>query len=265
MIFKKENFLGKAKFDFTDQVVLVTGAAMGIGRQVAVDFGKAGAKVIVSDIDADKAHETVNLINKDQGESIFIKCDVSKEVDLKNLIQKIIEEYGQLNIACNNAGIEGSVANIDQCSVENWNNVMQVNLTSVFLSMKYEIPEILKSKGTKSIINLSSIAGLVGFAGLPAYVASKHGVIGLTKNAALEYANQNLRVNAICPGPIKTPMLDRITHNNQDEEKALSQGVPLGRLGDPEEVSSAILYLCSDQASYISGQVLPIDGGWVTQ
>lgn len=256
--------MGHINFDFKDQVVLVTGAAMGIGRQIAIDFGAAGAKVIVSDIDEEKSHETVNEINKNKGESIFIRCDVAKEQDIKALIDKTMKEYGQLNIACNNAGIEGDVGQTDVCSVDNWNKVIGVNLNSVFLSMKYQIPEILKSTGTKSIINLSSIAGLVGFAGMPAYVASKHGVIGLTKTAALEYAEHNLRINAICPGPIKTPMLDRITHQSQQEEKALSENVPLGRLGNVREISSAVLYLCTDHASYITGQTLPIDGGWVT-
>jgi NAD(P)-dependent dehydrogenase (short-subunit alcohol dehydrogenase family) len=175
------------------------------------------------------------------------------------LVEKTIQKYGRLDCAYNNAGIEGAPSSTVECSSENWDRTIDTNLKGVWLCMKYEIPEMLKH-GKGSIVNCSSIAGLVGFETIPAYVASKHGVIGLTETAALEFAKKNIRVNAVCPGAIHTPMLDRFT---KGEEQQMANQDPMGRIGRPEEIAESVLWLCSDKASYVTGQSLAVDGGWV--
>jgi NAD(P)-dependent dehydrogenase (short-subunit alcohol dehydrogenase family) len=246
---------------FENKIVIVTGASSGIGRATAIAFAQEGAKVIVSDINDKEGEETVNMIKETKGEAFFIKCDVSKENEVKELVDKTIERHGRLDCAYNNAGIEGSPCSTTECSTENWDKTININLKGVWLCMKYEIPAMLKS-GKGSIVNCSSIAGLVGFETIPAYVASKHGVIGLTETAALEFAKNEIRVNAVCPGAIHTPMLDRFTHG---EEKKMAEQDPMGRVGRPEEISNTVLWLCSDKASYITGQAIAVDGGWVAQ
>jgi NAD(P)-dependent dehydrogenase (short-subunit alcohol dehydrogenase family) len=244
---------------FEGKVVIVTGASSGIGQATAFAFAREGAKVIVSDIQERDGVATVNAIKKENGEAHFIDCDVSSEEQVKSLVEKTIEKYGRLDCAYNNAGVEGAPSSTIECSTENWDKTININLKGVWLCMKYEIPAMLRN-GKGSIVNCSSIAGLVGFETIPAYVASKHGVIGLTETAALEFAKNNIRVNAVCPGAIHTPMLDRFTHG---EEKTMAEQDPMGRVGRPEEIADSVLWLCSDKASYVTGQSIAVDGGWV--
>jgi NAD(P)-dependent dehydrogenase (short-subunit alcohol dehydrogenase family) len=244
---------------FENKVVIVTGAGSGIGRATAIAFAQEGAKVVVSDIQENAGNDTVKEISKNQGVAFFQKCDVSSENDVKALVDKTIETYGKLDCAYNNAGIEGSPTSTIECTTENWDKTIDTNLKGVWLCMKYEIPAMLKN-GQGSIVNCSSIAGLVGFESIPAYVASKHGVIGLTETASLEFAKKNIRVNAVCPGAIHTPMLERFT---QGEEQSMADQDPMGRVGRPEEIADSVLWLCSDKASYVTGQAIAIDGGWV--
>ncbi len=247
---------------FKEKVALVTGGSFGIGRATAIAFAAKGAKVVVADwMEGD---ETVNMIKKSGGEAFFVKCDVSKESDVKMMTEKTVEKFGRLDYAFNNAGIEGEMNITAACSVDNWDKTIGVNLKGIWLCMKYELPLMLKqNKG--AIVNCASIAGLVGFQGLPAYVASKHGVVGLTKTAALEYAKQGIRVNAVCPGVIKTAMIDRITGKDKVVEKQFVDMEPIGRMGQPKEVGEAVMWLCSDAASFVTGNAMAIDGGWVAQ
>ncbi len=249
--------------NFKDKVCLVTGASTGIGRETALQFAACGAKVAISDINLDRAHETQTALKLNGADCLLISCDVSKPQEIKNLIETVMQKYGRLDCAVNNAGVEGAMAPLLDSSLENWEKVIDTNLRSVWLCMKYEIPEMIKSGGG-TIVNISSIAGLIGFPGLSAYVASKHGIIGLTKTAALEYASQNIRVNAVCPGPIMTPMLERLMETEGLKEQ-LTKSVPQGRIGRPQEVAKSIVYLCSDFSTYVTGQSLAVDGGWVAQ
>ena len=247
---------------FENKVALVTGGAFGIGRATAIAYAKRGAKVVVADFLENK--ETIDLISAIGGTAIFVKCDVSKEMEVKRLIEKTITAFGRLDFAYNNAGVEGDSASTVDCTEENWEKTIGVNLKGIWICMKYEIPEIIKT-GKGAIINCASVAGLVGFVGLPAYTASKHGVIGLTKTAALEYGKLNVRVNAVCPGVIKTPMLDRVTGKKKEVEKQYQSLEPIGRLGEPEEVAEAVIWLSSDASSFVIGQALGVDGGWTAQ
>ncbi|HEV7231002.1 MAG TPA: SDR family oxidoreductase [Bacteroidia bacterium] len=247
---------------FENKVALVTGGSFGIGRATAVAFAQRGAHVVIADWIEDP--ETLRLIKAMGGKVLFVKCDVSKSVDVKALIDKTVSEFGRLDFAFNNAGVEGVSAMTHECTEENWDKTLNVNLKGVWLCMKYEITCMLKqSKG--AIVNTSSIAGLVGFPGLPAYTASKHGISGLTKTAALENAKTGIRINAVCPGAIKTPMVDRMTGKVEAAEKQFESMEPVGRMGTPEEVAETVIWLCSDAASFITGDSIPVDGAWVAQ
>lgn len=247
---------------FKDKVVIITGSTYGIGKSAAIAFAQRGAKVVLSDWKQDE--DTLSTIKENGGDSIFVKCDVSVEEDVKNLVAETIAKYGRLDFAFNNAGIEGTPAPATECSNENWDKTISINLKGVWYCMKYQIPEMLKVGGGV-IVNNASIAGLVGFGGVPAYVASKHAVVGLTKNVALDYAKQNIRVNAVCPGVIHTPMIDRFTGGNPQVIEQLVAAKPMGRLGQPEEIAETVVFLCSNAASFITGQAIAIDGGWTTQ
>jgi NAD(P)-dependent dehydrogenase (short-subunit alcohol dehydrogenase family) len=247
---------------FKNKVVLVTGGSFGIGRATALAFARKGAKVVIADWIENE--ETMNLIENISGDSIFVKCDVSKSDDVKALIEKTIATFGGLDFAFNNAGIEGVSAQTQDCTEENWDKTIAVNLKGIWLCMKYEIPEMLK-KGKGAIVNCSSVAGIIGFQGFPAYVASKHGVIGLSKTAALEYAKLGIRVNVVCPGVIQTPMIDRLTGKKKETIEQFTDLEPLGRFGEPEEIANTTVWLCSDEASFVTGLAMPVDGGFVAQ
>lgn len=249
---------------FSNRVALVTGAASGIGRQSALAFAREGATVAVVDVDEAGAKETVALIEQREGTAKLFRCDVSSAADVQKLVRDVVAEFGRLDFAHNNAGIEGKQGNTVDCSEENWDRTLGINLKGVWLCMKHEIPQMLK-RGGGAIVNTASVAALVGFAGLPAYCASKGGVVQLTRTAALEYAKSGVRVNAVCPGVIKTAMVDRITGGKPEAEAAFTAGEPVGRMGRPEEVAEAVVWLCSDEASFVTGVAMPVDGGWVAQ
>jgi NAD(P)-dependent dehydrogenase (short-subunit alcohol dehydrogenase family) len=245
---------------FENKVALITGASYGIGRATAIAFAERGAKVVVADWIEDTEGITLKGIKEAGSEGIFVQCDVSKDSDVKAMIDKTISAYGRLNFAFNNAGIEGNMTLVHECTEENWDRTININLKGVWLCMKYEIPHMLP-QGNGVIVNCSSVAGLNGFANLPAYVASKHGVVGLTKAAALENAKNGIRINAICPGVIHTPMIDRITVGDKAAEQQYTAMEPQGRMGQPAEIAEAVVWLCSDAASFVTGIAMPVDGG----
>lgn len=247
-----------------NKVALVTGAASGIGRQSALAFARAGAKVVVSDITVDGGEETVDMIKNAGGEAFFVKADVSNQADVQALVDKTVETYGRLDCAHNNAGIEGILGPCMDCTEENWDRTIAINLTGVFYCCKAELAQMLK-QGGGAIVNTASVAGLVGFAGIPAYTASKHGVNGLTKQIALDYAKENIRINSVCPGVIQTPMIDRFTGGDPEAIKAFTATEPVGRLGQPEEIAAAVVWLCTDEASFVTGINMPVDGGFIAQ
>jgi len=250
---------------FEGKVALVTGASSGIGRACALAFAREGAQVVIGDVSVDGGKETAHLITEAKGEAIFFKSDVSKRANVEALIQTAVRTYGRLDYACNNAGIEGTQALTADYPEEVWNRVLSTNLTGVWLCMKYEIPQMLK-QGGGVIVNMSSILGTVGFANASAYVAAKHGLIGLTKTAAIEYATQGIRVNAVCPAFIYTPMLERGGMQEGSElYTAIASLHPVKRMGKPEEVAEAVTWLCSDAASFVTGHAMLVDGGYIAQ
>jgi NAD(P)-dependent dehydrogenase (short-subunit alcohol dehydrogenase family) len=247
------------------KVVIVTGGGSGIGRASALCFADEGAKVVVGDVSVQGGEETVRMISASGGDALFVKCDVSVIADAKEMVQKTVEWYGKLDCAFNNAGIEGINAPVADYPDEVWDKAIGVNLIGVYHCMKHEIPAMLKSGGG-SIVNNSSILGMVGFANASAYVAAKHGVLGLTKTAAIEYATKGIRINAVCPGFIETPMLERggIT-TNPEIRKMITDLHPMKRMGKPEEVAESVIWLFSDAASFVTGSAIFIDGGYVSQ
>lgn len=246
------------------RVALITGGSTGIGRATALGFAETYCRVAVADVLVEEGKKTVAMIKEKGGEAIFIKTDVSNPDEVKSMIDQTVKTYGRLDCAFNNAGIEGDQAITGDCTIENWDRVIAINLTGVWLCMKYEIPEMLKVGGG-SIVNMASVAGRVGFPNIPAYTASKHGVNGLTKTAALEYATKGIRVNAVCPGVIHTAMIDRFTGGDKEAMEQMKSMQPLNRMGTPEEVAKAVIWLCSEDASFVTGHPLVVDGGFVAR
>ena len=249
------------------KVALVTGGASGIGRATAVAFARESAWVVVSDVDATGGEQTVQAIRTAGGQAIFARADVSQAAQVEALTERVIETCHRLDCAFNNAGIQGQIADTVECNEENWDRILATNLKGVWLCMKYEIPLMLR-QGGGAIVNTASNFGLVGSAGMPAYSASKHGVLGVSKAAALEYASRGIRVNALCPGPIKTPLSEGVIREHPDAERmveTIMSRLPVNRWGLPEEVAEAAVWLCSEAASFITGAALPVDGGYVAQ
>ncbi len=249
-----------------NKIALVTGAGSGIGRASSLILAREGAKVVVSDINASGAEETLSTIKQSGGDGIFVHADVSKAGDVQALVAQVVETYGRLDCAYNNAGIEGYMSGrLHEYPEDIWDRLIDINLKGVWLCLKYEIPEMLK-QGGGAIVNTASAAGLVGSRRLAAYVASKHAVVGLTKAAALEYARDGIRVNAVCPGIIDTPMVERLIAGREDEyEGSIPSRQPIGRLGTPEEIAESVAWLCSDAASLVTGMAMAVDGGFTAQ
>jgi NAD(P)-dependent dehydrogenase (short-subunit alcohol dehydrogenase family) len=245
-----------------NKVAIVTGAGSGIGREIAIKYAEEGAKVVVSDIDEKGGNETVSLIKAKGGEAIFIKADSSNPESNRTLVDETVKRFGALHIACNNAGIGGPLAPTGEYPLDGWNKVLSINLSGVFYAMRYQLPAMLTAGGGV-IINIASILGQVGTKFAPAYVAAKHGVVGLTKTAALEYADKNIRINSVGPGYIVTPLLTNTL--NEEQMKPLAGLHPIGRLGQPEEVAELVLWLSSPKASFVTGTYFAIDGGYLAQ
>ncbi|MDL2230433.1 SDR family oxidoreductase [Alistipes sp. OttesenSCG-928-L06] len=246
------------------KVALVTGAGSGFGRAMSELYAREGAKVVVSDIDEKSGQETVERIKAAGGEAVFCRTDVSNPEDCRRLVEKAVSEYGQLNIAFNNAGIGGAAAEIADYPVDAWDKIIKVNLSSVFYGMKYQIAEMLKNKDGGTIVNMASILGTVGFAGSCGYVAAKHGVIGLTKNVALEYGQRGIRANAVCPGFVETHLTEALTENKECYD-FLVRKHPMGRLGKVSEVVDLVLWLSSDRSSFCNGGEYLVDGGYTAK
>ena len=245
------------------KVAIVTGGSSGIGKATAIAFAREGAKVVVASRREKEGQETVKQVQSAGSEGFFIKTDVSKETDVSAMVEKTIATYGHLDYAFNNAGIEQIPTPLVEQTEETFDQVMDINVKGVWLCMKHQIPQMLVSGGG-AIVNMSSISGMIGASGLPIYVASKHAVLGLTKSVALEYAKEGIRINAVCPGMIETDLLDRAFANQEVKERLIAMH-PIGRVGTPEEIAEAVVWLCSDKASFVTGQSLPLDGGYVAQ
>ncbi|MBL8172508.1 MAG: SDR family oxidoreductase [Acidobacteria bacterium] len=248
---------------FAGKVALVTGGNAGIGRATALEFARNGAKVVISGRREKEGNEVVAEIKAAGGEAIFVKTDVSKENEVKALIDQTLVTFGRLDFAFNNAGVEQNLTPLPEQTEETYDQIMDINVKGVWLSLKHQIPAMLKTGGG-AIVNNSSVAGLVGMGMVPIYVASKHAVVGLTKSVALEYAKQNVRVNAVAPAAVETRMYQDFA-NTPQMKQMLNAAHPVGRVGQPEEIASAVLWLCSDSASFVTGQTFPIDGGYTAQ
>jgi NAD(P)-dependent dehydrogenase (short-subunit alcohol dehydrogenase family) len=244
------------------KVGIVTGGTSGIGREAAVLFAKAGVKVVVAGRREVEGKETIDLVRAAGGDGLFVKTDVAIAAEVQALVRKTVEKFGRLDIAFNNAGIEGNLLPIVEQSEEDWDRTIDINLKGTWLCLKYEIQQMLKQGGGGAIVNMASVAGLIGSSGFATYCASKHGVMGLTKSAALETARNGIRINVVCPAVIETPMGERIFGGPEIRPYAVGLH-PIGRFGKPMEVAEAVVWMCSDRASFMTGQSLVLDGGFL--
>jgi NAD(P)-dependent dehydrogenase (short-subunit alcohol dehydrogenase family) len=245
---------------FAGKVAFVTGGANGIGRAAALAFARDGASVVVADVSETQNQETARMIQDLGGRALAVACDVSRNADVQRALNATVDRFGRLDFAFNNAGIEYKIKPAADVTEEEWNRIMDIDLRGVFLCMKHEIPLMLK-QGGGAIVNTSSGAGIKGFKGGAAYVAAKHGVVGLTKAAALDYAQSNIRINAVCPGIIDTPMMDRFSGGTDEGRHAVIAQEPVGRMGTPEEIAATVVWLCSDAAAFVVGHAMVVDGG----
>jgi len=250
--------------DLEGKVAIVTGAASGIGLSSARLFAREGAKVVLADIDVEQGQAAAEAVGRDGGDALFVPTDVADPAACERLVEAALGRYGRLDCACNNAGISGELHPLAEMSIANWDRVIMVNLSSVFYCMKYQIPAMLKSQGGGAIVNVSSILGRVGFANACAYAAAKHGVLGVTENAALEYGAEGIRANVVGPGFISTPMIAGLEQDPQTKAELVSRH-PIGRLGRPEEVAELVVWLCSDKSSFVTGAYYPVDGGYLAR
>ncbi len=246
------------------KIALITGAGSGIGRATAKIFAREGASLVLADVVEAGGQETLTMVKESGADAMFVRTDVSQSQEVGALVAQAVETYGRLDCAFNNAGIGGKSVLTHECSEEEWHRVLAVNLTGVWLCMKAEITQMLK-QGRGAIVNTSSIMGLTGAIRVPAYTAAKHGVAGITKAAALEYARHGIRINAVCPAPIYTPMLSKAFEQRPDLEQRYTRSEPMKRIGQPEEVGEAVAWLCSERASYMTGLPMPVDGGYMAQ
>jgi len=244
-------------YDFAGKAALVTGGAAGIGRAIAIAFARQGASVVVGDIDVPGGQETIRLIEADGGKATFLRTDVARDEDAKNLVTFAVEHYGTLDFACNNAGMGSGRLPLTELPRDRWDRTIEVNLTGVYLCLKYELHQMLK-QGVGAIVNIASVASFIGAPDMASYVASKHGVMGLTKTAALEVAAKGIRVNAVAPGVVNAGLTEKAPREFLKEAVAAQ---PIGRMADAAEIAAAVLWLCSDEASFVLGHTLPVDGG----
>lgn len=250
--------------ELKDKVALVTGAAKGIGKASALAFAREGANLILADLEEEEGRKTELLAQKEGVETLFIKADISKADQVDSLVSKAVDKFGKIDCAHNNAGVEGTRLLTSELDEDSFDKVIMTNLKGTWLCMRKELEQMLK-QGGGSIVNTASIAAFVGLGGLSAYTASKHGIVGLTKASALEYAKQKIRINAVCPGPIETEMVENTLKENPQLKEALLALGPQGRIGKPEEVAAAVIWLSSPKASFVTGSALVVDGGWTAQ